>query len=91
MLTMGSEEIELNLQPCKKHGNGSTTKSLTASELTKTNKKDGSKGLFENSLFVNKTWGAVKSAGNTIKSTTQQAAAIATSQVIDLLWLSINI
>lgn len=31
--------------------------------------------------MVNKTWGAVKIAGNTIKSTTQQAAAIATNQI----------
>lgn len=31
--------------------------------------------------MVNKTWGAVKSAGNTIKNTTQQAAALASNQV----------
>lgn len=37
--------------------------------------------LFDGSQFVNKTWGAVKIAGNTIKTTTQQAAAIATSQM----------
>lgn len=30
---------------------------------------------------MNKTWGAVKSAGNTIKNTTQQAAALASNQV----------
>lgn len=34
--------------------------------------------LFEG---MNKTWGAVKSAGNTIKNTTQQAANLATKQV----------
>lgn len=28
-----------------------------------------------------KTWGTIKSATNTIKNTTQQAAALATSQV----------
>lgn len=37
--------------------------------------------LFDGSQFVNKTWGAVKIAGNTIKSTTQQAAALATNQI----------
>lgn len=32
--------------------------------------------------MVNKSiWGAVKSAGNTIKNTTQQAAALATNQI----------
>ena len=30
---------------------------------------------------MNKTWGAMKSAGSTIKNTTQQAASIATTQV----------
>lgn len=30
---------------------------------------------------MNKTWGAVKSAGNTIKNTTQQAAALASNQI----------
>lgn len=37
--------------------------------------------LFESSILVNKTWGAVKSAGSTIKNTTQQAASIATNQI----------
>lgn len=37
--------------------------------------------LFDGSQLVNKTWGAVKIAGNTIKSTTQQAAALATNQI----------
>lgn len=37
--------------------------------------------LFDGSQFVNKTWGAVKSAGSTIKSTTQQAASIAANQI----------
>lgn len=41
-----------------------------------------SKGrLFDGSQLVNKTWGAVKIAGSTIKSTTQQAAALATNQM----------
>lgn len=37
--------------------------------------------LFDGSHLVNKTWGAVKIAGSTIKSTTQQAAALATNQI----------
>lgn len=37
--------------------------------------------LFDGSQFVNKTWGAVKIAGSTIKNTTQQAAALATNQI----------
>lgn len=37
--------------------------------------------LFDGSQFVNKTWGAVKIAGSTIKTTTQQAAALATNQI----------
>lgn len=37
--------------------------------------------LFESSLLMNKTWGAVKSAGSTIKNTTQQAAALASNQI----------
>lgn len=37
--------------------------------------------LFDGSQLVNKTWGAVKIAGSTIKSTTQQAAALATNQI----------
>lgn len=30
---------------------------------------------------MNRTWGAVKSAGSTIKNTTQQAAALASNQI----------
>ncbi|XP_058977164.1 phosphatidylinositide phosphatase SAC2 isoform X3 [Musca domestica] len=37
--------------------------------------------LFEGNQLMNKTWGAVKSAGTTIKNTTQQAAALASNQV----------
>lgn len=38
--------------------------------------------LFEGSNMVNKAiWGAVKSAGSTIKNTTQQAAAMASNQM----------
>lgn len=82
LLSLGNEDVDLNLIPCKKHSTG--TKIPNADQILKNNKKDGTKGLFENSMFVNKTWGAVKSAGNTIKNTTQQAAAIATSQVLNI-------
>lgn len=41
---------------------------------------NSSKGLIGSQL-VNKTWGAVKIAGSTIKTTTQQAAALATNQI----------
>ncbi|CAD6994300.1 unnamed protein product [Ceratitis capitata] len=37
--------------------------------------------LFEGAQLMNKTWGAVKIAGNTIKNTTQQAAALASNQI----------
>lgn len=37
--------------------------------------------LFDRSQLVNKTWSAVKMASNTIKTTTQQAAALATNQM----------
>lgn len=47
-----------------------------------TDTMNSSKGrLFDGSQLVNKTWGAVKIAGSTIKSTTQQAAALATNQI----------
>ncbi|XP_067619354.1 phosphatidylinositide phosphatase SAC2 isoform X1 [Eurosta solidaginis] len=37
--------------------------------------------LFEGAQLMNKTWGAVKTAGNTIKNTTQQAATLASNQM----------
>lgn len=68
-LQIGSDNGELGLQPCKKH------QSLP--------KKTFQTGLFEvpQKAGFAKTWGTIKSAGNTIKNTTQQAAAMATSQV----------
>ena len=69
---LGIDEADTSLIPCPKHA-------------TKINPNTGSPSLrprlFENSNLVNKTWGAVKSAGSTIKNTTQQAAAMASSQV----------
>lgn len=57
------EESDLRLQPCPKHG--STRKQTTLFDVPK-------------NAALTKTWGTLKSAGNTIKNTTQQAAAIAT-------------
>ncbi|XP_069695260.1 phosphatidylinositide phosphatase SAC2 isoform X2 [Periplaneta americana] len=64
------DSVDLGLKPCRKHQN---------------NKRTGSSGsgifdIHQKASFA-KTWGTIKSATNTIKNTTQQAAALATSQV----------
>lgn len=67
-LQLGNENIEMNLQPCYKH------KSLSAN-------KQGSVNPFldiQKNVAFTKTLGTLKTAGNVIKNTTQQAAAIAT-------------
>jgi len=70
-LHLGTDNADIGLLPCKKH-----QYSL---------KKKGS-GLFDvpQKAAFSKTWGTIKNATNTIKNTTQQAAALATSQVRDL-------
>ncbi|XP_044737483.1 phosphatidylinositide phosphatase SAC2 [Chrysoperla carnea] len=83
-LQLGNENIDLHLQKCHKHKtDGNTIQSFSAStQSVRTSNQPTS--LFElpkNSTAFTKTWGALKSAGNTVKNTTQQAAAIATSQV----------
>ncbi|XP_046823028.1 phosphatidylinositide phosphatase SAC2 isoform X2 [Vespa crabro] len=68
-LHIGSDNTDIGLLPCKKHQH--------------LPKKKGASGLFDvpqKAAFA-KTWGTIKSATNTIKNTTQQAAALATSQV----------
>lgn len=68
-LALGRENVDLNLPPCAKHQSLSTTVGMV--------KPANSNSLFDiqkNTAFT-KTWGTLKSAGNTIKSTTQQAAA----------------
>ncbi|XP_034939249.1 LOW QUALITY PROTEIN: phosphatidylinositide phosphatase SAC2 [Chelonus insularis] len=67
-LQLGSENSEISLLPCKKHGG--------------INNKigGGSNDILQKTGFA-KTWGTIKSATNTIKNTTQHAAALATSQV----------
>ncbi|XP_078033430.1 phosphatidylinositide phosphatase spermathreecae isoform X2 [Augochlora pura] len=68
-LHLGSENNDIGLLACKKHQN--------------LPKKKSQSSLFDvpqKAAFA-KTWGTIKSATNTIKNTTQQAAALATSQV----------
>jgi hypothetical protein len=67
------DSADLGLKPCRKH---------------QYNKRAGPSGggifdIHQKAAFA-KTWGTIKSATNTIKSTTQQAAALATSQVNSL-------
>ncbi|XP_033324961.1 phosphatidylinositide phosphatase spermathreecae isoform X2 [Megalopta genalis] len=68
-LHLGSENNDIGLLACKKHQN--------------LPKKKSQSSLFDvpqKAAFA-KTWGTIKNATNTIKNTTQQAAALATSQV----------
>ncbi|XP_046476213.1 phosphatidylinositide phosphatase SAC2 isoform X1 [Neodiprion pinetum] len=68
-LPLGIDSTDIGLLPCKKHQN--------------LPRKKGQGGLFDipQKASFAKTWGSIKSATNTIKNTTQQAAALATSQV----------
>ncbi|XP_018048607.1 PREDICTED: phosphatidylinositide phosphatase SAC2 isoform X2 [Atta colombica] len=67
-LHIGTENMDIGLLPCKKH--------------QYVLKKKGS-GLFDvpQKAALAKTWGTIKNATNTIKNTTQHAAALATSQM----------
>nr|CAD7438977.1 unnamed protein product [Timema bartmani] len=76
-LGLSGDSLELGLHPCKKHQDNTGTK--------KSSSLSGgvSGGIFDipqKAAFA-KTWGTIKSATNSIKNTTQQAAAMATSQV----------
>ncbi|XP_018316400.1 phosphatidylinositide phosphatase SAC2 isoform X2 [Mycetomoellerius zeteki] len=68
-LHFGTENMDIGLLPCKKH--------------QYVLKKKGSSGLFDvpQKAALAKTWGTIKNATNTIKNTTQHAAALATSQM----------
>ncbi|XP_018363173.1 PREDICTED: phosphatidylinositide phosphatase SAC2 isoform X2 [Trachymyrmex cornetzi] len=68
-LHIGTENMDIGLLPCKKH--------------QYVLKKKGSSGLFDvpQKAALAKTWGTIKNATNTIKNTTQHAAALATSQM----------
>ncbi|CAK9808185.1 Phosphatidylinositide phosphatase SAC2 [Anthophora quadrimaculata] len=68
-LHLGNENTDIGLLPCKKHQN-----------LPKKKSEGGLFDVPQKAAFA-KTWGTIKSATNTIKNTTQQAAALATSQV----------
>ncbi|ETN68075.1 suppressor of actin (sac) [Anopheles darlingi] len=88
---LGPEGSDTQLLACSKHSSNSTIKvapavvSSSSGAVVPSEMPPGSaspKGrLFESSALVNKTWGAVKSAGSTIRNTTEKAAAIATNQV----------
>ncbi|XP_022213723.2 phosphatidylinositide phosphatase SAC2 isoform X2 [Drosophila obscura] len=92
---LSAEDPDADLPNCTKHtkSNQSTPTHSSATAAAQNNNVSASSGgggtatvsgsskstkLFEG---MNKTWGAVKSAGNTIKNTTQQAANLATKQV----------
>lgn len=68
-LHLGSENFDIGLLPCAKHQSGFTKKpTAIPSDLSP-------------KVGLAKTWCTIKSATNTIKSSTQQAAAVATSQM----------
>lgn len=69
---LSDDEADAALVPCQRH---------STSRMVVTQSPPSKSRLFEGSQLMNKTWGAVKSAGSTIKSTTQQAAALATNQI----------
>ncbi|XP_017057139.1 phosphatidylinositide phosphatase SAC2 isoform X3 [Drosophila ficusphila] len=84
---LSAEEPDTELPNCTKHtkSNQSTpTHSVSTSNNNNASVPSSGSGSSKSTkLFegMNKTWGAVKSAGNTIKNTTQQAANLATKQV----------
>ncbi|XP_062536604.1 phosphatidylinositide phosphatase SAC2 isoform X5 [Armigeres subalbatus] len=89
---LGSEEPDTVLLPCSKHSTTTSIKTIPSGVSGGQSTQAGfgqnaasaaspRNRLFESSALVNKTWGAVKSAGSTIKNTTEKAAAIASSQV----------
>ncbi|XP_037943362.1 phosphatidylinositide phosphatase SAC2-like [Teleopsis dalmanni] len=84
---LSADEPDAILTSCTRHSksNNSTPTHTSNTSGTSTNTSQNATStrskLFEGNQLMNKTWGAVKSAGNTIKNTTQQAAAIASIQV----------
>ncbi|XP_017119866.1 phosphatidylinositide phosphatase SAC2 isoform X2 [Drosophila elegans] len=83
---LSAEEPDTDLPNCTKHSksNQSTpTHSVSSKNNNASVPSSGGGHSKSTKLFegMNKTWGAVKSAGNTIKNTTQQAANLATKQV----------
>jgi len=74
---LSQDEPDCLLIPCSKHA----TTSIRANSSTQSSPQSKPKIFDASSNLMNKTWGAMKSAGSTIKNTTQQAASIATTQV----------
>ncbi|CRL06388.1 CLUMA_CG019050, isoform A [Clunio marinus] len=74
---LSQEEPDTPLFPCSKHSTVPTARPASSNS----NSPQSKNKLFDSSSQLMKTWGAMKSAGSTIKNTTQQAATIATSQV----------
>ncbi|KAJ8928143.1 hypothetical protein NQ314_019323 [Rhamnusium bicolor] len=66
-LPLNHENVELNLLQCRKHKTLNVKQNTNASSLF---------DIQKNTAFT-KTWGTLKHAGNTIKNTTQHAAAMA--------------
>ncbi|XP_058840370.1 phosphatidylinositide phosphatase SAC2 [Topomyia yanbarensis] len=84
---LGADDPDTILLNCTKHNTNASIKTMSSFATDSTqagsnaNTSSPKNRLFESSALVNKTWGAVKSAGSTIKNTTEKAAAIASSQV----------
>ncbi|XP_034249540.1 phosphatidylinositide phosphatase SAC2 isoform X2 [Thrips palmi] len=70
-LSLSEEPTDLGLEQCRKHREQRDARRGPFSGAS----------LFDQKAVLGKTWGSIKSAGNTIKNTTQQAAALATMQV----------
>lgn len=74
---LSQDEPDSQLFPCSKHATTVARPNTSRSGSPQSKPK-----IFDaSSNLMNKTWGAMKSAGSTIKNTTQQAASIATTQV----------
>uniref|UniRef100_A0ABD2XJU5 SAC domain-containing protein n=1 Tax=Trichogramma kaykai TaxID=54128 RepID=A0ABD2XJU5_9HYME len=75
-LHLGSENFDIGLLPCAKHQHNAA-----APRGKKPGPSSGAGLLDAQRTGLAKTWGTIKSAGNSLRTTTQQAAALATSQV----------
>ncbi|XP_050334905.1 phosphatidylinositide phosphatase SAC2 isoform X2 [Bactrocera neohumeralis] len=86
---LNADEPDTVLTSCTRHSRSAnstpthrpTSNTSTIGSTNKTSTSTTKTRLFEGAQLMNKTWGAVKNAGNTIKNTTQQAAALASNQV----------
>lgn len=84
-LQLGPENPELNLQLCNKHRAKEQIRNIPSNTLPpSTTTVPSSSSIFSNlpkNTALTKTWGALKSAGTSVKHSTQQAAALASNQV----------